>query len=187
MKVIITGHTKGIGKCLYEKFTRHGHEVIGYSRSTGHDIEDLSVRNQIIQASSDADMFINNAYSTTGQTSLLKDFIGNWTGTNKRIVNISSKLSFFPIGKEADLDEYIVQKANQNSLIQERMFSGTPQILNVIIGLVDTDMSTRFKGTKISPEKIAILIYDLSSQAEIQVQQIVVDVPGLDWKNIQRS
>lgn len=187
MKVVITGHTNGIGKCLYEKFTRHGHTVMGYSRYTGHNIEDDAIRKQIINESADADLFINNAYSPTGQTILLEEFIKSWTGTDKRIINLSSKLSFFPLGKEPDLDEYIIQKQKQNTLVQERMFSGTPQMLNVIIGLVDTDMSARFKNRKISPEKIAILIYDLSSQAEIQIQQVVVDVPKLDWKNIQRS
>jgi hypothetical protein len=132
-------------------------------------------------------MFINNAYSPTGQTLLLEKFIEQWKDTDKRIINLSSKLAFFPLGKEPDLDDYILQKASQNKLVQQRMFDGTPQLLNVIIGLVDTDMSARFNSRKISPEKIAILIYDLSTQAEIQVQQLVVDVPKLDWKNIQRS
>ena len=186
MKVVITGHTKGIGKCLYEKFTRQGHEVLGYSRSTGHDIEDPAIRQQIIEESSTANMFINNAYGPTGQTILLEEFIKAWDGSDKKIVNLSSKLSFFPLGKEKDLDDYIIQKQLQNKLIKDRMFVGSPQILNVIIGLVDTDMSTRFNSTKISPEKIAILIYDLSTQHEIQVQEVVVDVPRLDWKNIQR-
>jgi hypothetical protein len=66
------------------------------------------------------------------------------------------------------------------------MFLGTPHVLNVIIGLVDTEMSARFNSEKISPEKIAMLVYDLATQLEIQVQQVVVDVPRLDWKNIQR-
>lgn len=186
MKVVITGHTKGIGKCLYEKFTRQGHEVVGYSRSTGHDIEQLDIRQQIVRESADANLFINNAYSPTGQTILLENFINAWADTDKKIVNLSSKLSFFPLGKEQDLDEYIIQKQLQNKLIQDRMFVGTPQLLNVIIGLVDTEMSSRFNSTKISPEKIAILIYDLCTQHEIQVQEVVVDVPRLDWKNIHR-
>lgn len=186
MKVVITGHTKGIGKCLYEKFVRQGHEVIGYSRSSGYDIESPEVRSQILKESSDANLFINNAYSPTGQTILLEEFIKQWSGTDKKIVNLSSKLSFFPLGKEQDLDDYIIQKQLQNKLIQERMFLGTPHVLNVIIGLVDTEMSARFNSEKIPPEKIAILVYDLATQIEIQVQQVVVDVPRLDWKNIQR-
>jgi hypothetical protein len=187
MKVVITGHTKGIGKCLYEKFVRQGHEVVGYSRATGHDIESPEVRQQIINESANANLFINNAYSPTGQTILLEEFIKSWEGTDKKIVNLSSKLSFFPLGKEQDLDEYIIQKQLQNKLIQDRMFLGTPHVLNVIIGLVDTEMSSRFNSEKVSPAKIAILIYDLVTQIGVHVQQIVVDVPKLDWKNIQRK
>ena len=37
-KVLITGHTSGIGKALKEKFEENGHEVIGVSRSTGFDV-----------------------------------------------------------------------------------------------------------------------------------------------------
>ena len=31
----ITGHTKGIGKCLYDDLVAVGHDVVGYSRSNG--------------------------------------------------------------------------------------------------------------------------------------------------------
>ena len=37
MKIAITGHTKGIGKALYDNLSQQ-HEVEGYSRSNGFDI-----------------------------------------------------------------------------------------------------------------------------------------------------
>ena len=37
-KIAITGHTKGIGKCLYKRLTDKGYEVRGYSTSTGYNI-----------------------------------------------------------------------------------------------------------------------------------------------------
>jgi len=186
MKIIVTGHTKGIGKCLYEKFKSQGHEVVGFSRSTGHDIEQAEIRNFILEQADSADIFINNAYAPTGQTLLFADIVDKWSDTDKYIINLSSKLSLFPVGKEADLDDYIVQKQLQNKIANERIFAGSPRILNVIIGLVNTEMSTVFNGPKISPDKLASLIYDLTQNKDMQIQQIIVDVPGLNWKNIQR-
>ena len=38
MKCIITGHTAGVGKAMYEHFQAKGWEVIGMSRANGYDI-----------------------------------------------------------------------------------------------------------------------------------------------------
>ena len=38
MKVIITGHTSGVGKSLYDKLIELGHEVWGLSRSNAYDL-----------------------------------------------------------------------------------------------------------------------------------------------------
>ena len=39
-KIVITGHTSGIGKAIYDKFTEVScREIVGMSRSTGYDIE----------------------------------------------------------------------------------------------------------------------------------------------------
>jgi nucleoside-diphosphate-sugar epimerase len=65
MKIRITGHTKGLGKDLYEHYVNQGHDVIGFnSKNT---IE------EIINQSEGCDLFINNAYSDgTLQIELLK-------------------------------------------------------------------------------------------------------------------
>lgn len=68
MKIIITGHTTGIGKFLYDEFVKHGDEVIGVSRSTGYTLPDDIDR--VIELSSDCDMFINN--TSDGQLELLE-------------------------------------------------------------------------------------------------------------------
>ena len=41
MKIAITGHTKGIGKCIKDLLEKDGHEVVGASTSTG-----INVMNQ---------------------------------------------------------------------------------------------------------------------------------------------
>jgi hypothetical protein len=60
MKIVITGHTKGIGKACYDYFENVGHEVIGLSRSNGYDIKaDID---KILDHVMTADLFINNAF-----------------------------------------------------------------------------------------------------------------------------
>jgi nucleoside-diphosphate-sugar epimerase len=70
MKVVITGHTWGIGKALYENFqTYGGWEVIGLSRSNGYDID--ADFDKVVEAASGCFLFINNAYRDKQQTKLV--------------------------------------------------------------------------------------------------------------------
>lgn len=70
MKVVITGHTYGIGKALYENFqTYGGWEVVGLSRSNGYDID--KDFDKVVEAASGCFLFINNAYRDKQQTKLV--------------------------------------------------------------------------------------------------------------------
>ena len=74
-KIIITGHTGGLGKAIYDKFTQEScREIIGMSRSNGYDIE--KDFDKIVEESKGAELFINNAYRDKQQLKLfnaLKD------------------------------------------------------------------------------------------------------------------
>ena len=74
-KIIITGHTKGIGKAIYDKFTEIScREIVGMSRINGYDIEKDFDR--IVEEATGAELFINNAYRDQQQLKLfnaLKD------------------------------------------------------------------------------------------------------------------
>jgi len=74
-KIVITGHTGGIGKAIYDKFTEVScHEIIGMSRSNGYDIE--SDFDKVVEEAIGAEIFINNAYRDEQQLKLfhaLKD------------------------------------------------------------------------------------------------------------------
>ena len=70
MKVVITGHTWGVGKALYEHFqTFGGWEVVGLSRSNGYDID--ADFDKVVEAASGCFLFINNAYRDKQQTKLV--------------------------------------------------------------------------------------------------------------------
>jgi hypothetical protein len=70
MKVVITGHTNGIGKALYDNFkTYGGWEVVGLSRSNGYDID--KDFDKVVEAANGCFLFINNAYRDKQQTKLV--------------------------------------------------------------------------------------------------------------------
>jgi hypothetical protein len=55
MKIAITGHTRGLGKNLFNHFKSLGHDVIGFNSQHGVV--------EIITQSKGVDLFINNAYT----------------------------------------------------------------------------------------------------------------------------
>jgi hypothetical protein len=70
MKCIITGHTSGIAKVIYEHLKAQGWEVIGVSRTTGYDLTtDLD---KVVTLSEGADLFINCANVGRAQLELLE-------------------------------------------------------------------------------------------------------------------
>jgi short-subunit dehydrogenase involved in D-alanine esterification of teichoic acids len=187
MKVFVTGHTSGIGKRLFDTYKNNNHDVFGFSRSSGYDINDVNVRKHIIEQTEDVDIFINNAYSNPGQTMMLKELVTAWEGKNKKIINISSKLSFLPKGKIPLLDDYIDQKSEQNKFVVSQITKSNPKITNIIIGLVDTPMAQSFLSVKINPETLSQFIYQTSLVKDLYIQQIILDVPDLDWRDIRSN
>jgi len=68
-KIVITGHTKGIGKAIHDKFTEVScREIVGMSRSNGYDLEKDFDR--IVEEATGAELFINNAYRDQQQLKL---------------------------------------------------------------------------------------------------------------------
>ena len=69
-KIIITGHTHGVGKAIYDKFKEIScREIVGMSRSNGYDIE--KDFDKIIAEAEGCEMFINNAYCEQQQLHLV--------------------------------------------------------------------------------------------------------------------
>jgi NAD(P)-dependent dehydrogenase (short-subunit alcohol dehydrogenase family) len=182
MKIGITGHTKGLGHAFFNLFKSQGHEVVGFSRSNGYDI--VEKIDNIIDSVNDFDMFINNAYAPIAQTELLSRMITEWQGTDKTIVNISSKVVVLD-EPPAMVKDYADNKLNQNLLIAKRHTTASPRILNITLGIVDTAMSEPITAKKMNPSDIANMVNDLLSYKDsIYVQELMIDVPGQDWKDM---
>jgi NAD(P)-dependent dehydrogenase (short-subunit alcohol dehydrogenase family) len=58
MKIIITGHTKGIGQAICLNLALQGHKVIGVSRTTGYDL--TTDVDRVVALAEGCDLFINN-------------------------------------------------------------------------------------------------------------------------------
>lgn len=182
MKIVITGHTKGVGKSFYDLALNKGHSVTGLSRSTGNDISDDSIIEKII----DADVFINNAYAPIYQTKLLEKVLKEWKGKDKLVINLSSKFSFTNTATNEKVKQYIKDKSAQNVIMQRQSLEAYPKVCNVILGLVDTDMSSMFKSkNKMEAQDIADLIFTLIEHKNLTIQEIVLESPGLNWYDIE--
>ena len=71
-KIVITGHTKGLGKAIYDKFTEVScREIIGMSRSNGYDLD--ADFKKIVEVAEGAELFINNAYRDSQQLKLFHE------------------------------------------------------------------------------------------------------------------
>jgi NADP-dependent 3-hydroxy acid dehydrogenase YdfG len=158
MKIGITGHTDGIGKAIAEACEAAGHEVVGFSRTTGYhlftDIEG------VVADAEDCDVFINNRFNYTreqsGQVELLYRMFEKWLGKDKRIINISSRAgTYTSVGK---IDRYSVFKhaldtaCDQLNLLRDMR----PRVTNIKPGYVDTESIKHITDNpKLKPEAIA--------------------------------
>jgi nucleoside-diphosphate-sugar epimerase len=91
MIIAITGHTSGIGQAIADWFTHRHHHILGFSRSTGHDLIFPSSLAWIVDAAQDADVFVNNAYYHIAQVDLLYAMHDKWRDTGKTILTIGSR------------------------------------------------------------------------------------------------
>ena len=189
-KVVITGHTNGIGKVFYEYYKSLGCQVVGFSRSMpypgGFDISKKIARKAILHECIDAKIFINVAFHKTGQLKMLEEITELWGLTDKRIVNLSSKIAHASKINERN-KTIVLSKRKQNRWIKKRFFRSQPRILNVVVGLVDTENSREIyeADTMMPVEDLVHLVADLVEHNTINIQEVVVDVPNLDWSDIR--
>lgn len=192
MKIVITGHTRGLGKALSQIFDSSENTIVGFSKSSGCDISLDSDRKLILKELETADIFINNAYEPKGQTILLREAMNLWDGTNKYIVNIGSKCTSSFINNVTNpyvrsfIDEYTITKQEQEQLIKSKLRKSFPRILNVIPGVIDTEMASIIESKKLNPKDIAALIYQMFLLRDtVAVQELTIDVPDADWDQLK--
>lgn len=118
MKYAITGHTKNIGLCLFNRLSPN---VMGFSKSNGFDIQNQHHRTAILEQSKNCDVFINNACAGFGQTQLLISLAELWSNEpSKHIINVGSKITEVILSKEQwRLAEYQAYKISLKIMIEK--------------------------------------------------------------------
>ena len=150
MKIAITGHTSGLGKYIYDVCVKNKHDVVGFSLSTGYDIDNKSVCSDIISQSKHMDMFINCAYGTltdhyvkgaNGQVELLKQILSEWQDDNSKfILHVGSKYMFRNPQKMPSAKIYTLDKRQAHDIIQK--YNSKAKVFNFIPGMFESSMSS---------------------------------------------
>jgi hypothetical protein len=80
-------------------------------------------------------------------------------------------------------EDYLCAKRKQHDFIKSRFLKGSPRILNVIAGLVDTRIAEQWSVKKLNVTEFAEMVYFLAV-SKISVQEVMLDVPGVNWEEI---
>lgn len=131
MKVAITGHTKNIGKHLYEKFSP---ESIGFSKTNGYDINNPNDRKRIINEVYDCDVFINSAPAGFGQSELCLELWYRWKDLNKTIINVGSRIA----------EDSVVLPLEYSHLLEYSMHKRTLKKLSEDLSKINTNVKVKY-------------------------------------------
>lgn len=178
MKVAITGHSKGLGKALKNCFESNGHTVMGFSRSNGYDISNCNDRSNIVTESAECDVFINNAWFPDVQQLMLSEVCDAFENTNKVIINISSMFVYIDedvIQGNTDFCQYRKDKIAGHQMTMKTIMSPNPNIMNVVAGLIDTELAANLAGNKMDAKDVAELIYFMyDNRDKVMVRDITI-------------
>ena len=82
MNIVLTGHTKDIGKSVYEFLVKAGHNVHGCSSSNDYNILTMDGRSNVLNLFESSDVLINNACVRFAQTELLDEAVKRFYDTD---------------------------------------------------------------------------------------------------------
>ena len=157
MKIALTGHTRGIGKEIYQYFENENFNCLGFSRSNGFDISNSEKRKQIAELSKDCDIFVNNAYCNfdDSQLEMLKEMTNIFHNQKKIIINVSTRATIFNYENQ-QLNLYKESKKKLDQFCEKQIRN--PWIINLKPGLVDTSRVEKLTGNKMSTSSIVSVI-----------------------------
>jgi NAD(P)-dependent dehydrogenase (short-subunit alcohol dehydrogenase family) len=145
-RVLITGHTRGIGKAIHDRLTQDGYFCEGVSISTGHDV--TKHEDAIVEEIKGFDHVVLNAYAGKSQLTMLQKIVNRYTDHLKKVVVITST-SGTPEGADDSIqdEEYTQYKRNKKELIeyigttQQHLVDKRLSIFDVCPDTVRTDMT----------------------------------------------
>lgn len=145
-RIFITGHTRGIGKAIFDLYKSKNYLCYGVSKSTGLDIEKDC--DTIVQQMANFKYIVLNAYAKDSQLRMLKEIIALYQNDDKHVAVITST-SGTPAGMDSSFkeQEYNWYCKNKKELIefieksQQDLYDKPIQIYDICPDTVKTDMS----------------------------------------------
>ena len=145
-RIFVTGHTRGIGKAVFDLYKSKNYFCYGVSKSEGLDVD--TDCDTIVQQMANFKYIVLNAYAKDSQLRMLKAIIDQYQNDEKHIAVITSTY-----GTQAGMDSSLKQQEynwyckNKKELIefiekaQQDLYDKPIQIYDVCPDTVDTDMS----------------------------------------------
>ena len=145
-RIFITGHTRGIGKAIFDLYKSKDFLCHGVSKSTGMDIDKDC--DTIVQQMANFQYIVLNAYEKDSQLRMLKRIIELYQNDDKHVAVITST-SGTSAGIDSSLkkQEYNWYCKNKKELIefieqsQQDLYEKPMQIYDICPDTVKTDMS----------------------------------------------
>jgi short-subunit dehydrogenase involved in D-alanine esterification of teichoic acids len=193
MNIVITGHTRGLGKYLFDYFSKLGNTVTGLSRSNGFDIN--VDQEKILDIVTKHDLFINCACSKDSQRTLtlgavnkvdnlivigtamqkFKEFNSfNYIEEKKKLADTCDRLSINPNVKTNMLHlniSFLIK--DKDSFLQTDNYIEYNEITNAIEYWLEnkniTEMTFNWKITKLVENEFKKIIPDLDVNKLLKV------------------
>jgi len=171
MKIVITGHTSGLGKTLYDVLSKD-HEVLGLSRNNGHDLS-LDLSSFVID---DFDVYINNAYYGYAQVDLLYQIFNRNKYKDCTIINIGSVSAD---GNKDTVNEYAIHKAAlEKTCSQLQLIDSDCRVVHLKLGRMNTPMTDHNKDyPRMETEYVTNVIeWIINQPKDILLKNITLDI-----------
>ena len=163
MKIVITGHTSGLGAILKQRYETLGHEVRGFSRSNGFDLSTPGNRAPALHWMLQSDIVFNNAPGIF-QRDLFCELTARARDKRMVIVNIGSMASRFGPSKSM---MYASDKAALDSAVLSHQALGPrwPAALLIRPSYFTGDRSALKTTDKVDVEDVATIIMEATQAA----------------------
>lgn len=178
-KIAVTGHTKGVGKEIYDICMFNGLDVHGFSRSNGWNLaerEGDKVISHLLKE--DFDIVFNNAWFPKVQAKILTNLHTHWKDKEgKVVINTGSSTAYHPIGAEVYEKEkqYLRDYCTKNAILYPR--KNKCRIHNVSLGWTKTEILADVDDNDalINPYEAALLIVNLARPQDYFISEILVN------------
>jgi hypothetical protein len=175
--VVITGYKSGIGKSLYNLFSKNNYKCIGIDLQDGVDLRTTSGIKFTVEQCKNATVFINNAFPN--QPLLFEEVYKIWKNEKKVIINISSAVTYIYKLETLPLDiidsDYYIHKLELNQAVESVKYNRLPYVMNIRPGWVDTPLSANVTSKKMNPDDLAELIFfNFVNRSKYQIIDIVL-------------